>query len=98
MIDPSICKSFWATIGGKFAPHLMMDEDTEGMTTTFNTVMTDAGKHIIGLHHPKNKPWVTEEILEMYDTRRDLKNCRHTNGATEYCEINKKVRISMKNA
>lgn len=70
----------------------MIDEDVEAMTTTFNTVMRETAKYIIGLHRSKNKSWVIEEILEMRDTWRDLKNCRHTTGAAEYHEINKKIR------
>lgn len=46
----------------------MIDEDVEALTTTFNTVMRETAKDIIGLHCSKNKPSVTEEILEMCDT------------------------------
>lgn len=76
----------------------MIDEDVEAMTTTFNTVMRETAKDIIGLHRSKNKPCVTEETLEMCDIRRDLKNCRHATRVAEYREINKKIRKSMKKA
>lgn len=84
----------------KFAQLLMTDEDVEVeiMTTTFNTVMGETAKDIIGLYRSKNKPWVTEKTLKMCDIRRDLKNCRHTTGEAEYHEINKKIRKSMKKA
>lgn len=96
--DPDICKAFQATIGGKFAPLLVMDVDVKVMTDTFSTVMTTVAKDIIGLHRPKKKPWVTEEILNLCDARRDLKNTRHTTRAVEYREINKNVRKSLKKA
>lgn len=51
--DPNICKSFQATIGGKFAPLLVMDVDVKVMTDTFNTVMTTVAKDINGLHRKK---------------------------------------------
>lgn len=54
-------------------------------------------RDIIGPYRSKNKPWVTEEILEMCDTRRNLKT-RHTTVAAEYHEINTKIRKSMKKA
>ena len=75
-----------------------MDVNVKVMTDTFNTVMTTVAKDIIGLHRPKKKSWVTEEILNLCDARRDLKSTRHTTGAVEYREINKNVRKKLQKA
>lgn len=96
--DPTICETFQATIGGKFAPLMTLEEDAEVLTNRFNTIMTDTAKDVLGLHRRKNKPWVTKEILNLCDARRDLKNSRHTTGANEYKMLTKKIRKSMKEA
>ena len=56
--DPEVAKIFQATIGGKFAPLLILgaDEvDINTMTTTFNSAVTDAAIEILGKHRPKKK-------------------------------------------
>ncbi|XP_071497554.1 uncharacterized protein [Diadema antillarum] len=96
--DPAICEVFQATIGGKFAPLLVVDEDPEVLCNTFNTVMTDTAKQVLGYKRKRKKPWVNDNILKMCDARRKLKNLRHSTGKAEYSEINKMIRKSMKQA
>ena len=67
-----------------------MDVDVKVMTDTFNTVMTTGVKANIGIYLPKKQPWVTEELLNLCDARRCLKNTRHTTGAMDYREVKKK--------
>ena len=78
MKDPTILESFQATIGGKFAEFLTLDPDPEAMTTSFNSIMTDAASEILGKHRHKTQPWITEEILDMCDARKELKKNKHT--------------------
>ena len=68
LMDPAISQSFQATIGGKFAPLITLEENLEAMTTNFNAVLIETASDILGKYRRKSKPWVTEEILE-----RDLK-------------------------
>lgn len=65
--DHSICETFQVMIDGKFTPLLALDEDAEVMTTTFNKMMTEAASELLGKHHWKTQPWITEEILNMCD-------------------------------
>ena len=63
-------------IGGRFAPlTIMSNEDTniELMITTFNTAVTETASEILGKHHQKKKPWITAEILDLCDKRRELR-------------------------
>ena len=63
-------------IGGKFAPlAIMSNEDTDigSMITTFNTAVTETASEILGKHRQKKKPWITAEILDLCDKRRELK-------------------------
>ena len=57
--DPTIAESFQATIGGKFAALLTLDEDAETMTTSFNAVMSETASELLGKHRRKEQPWVT---------------------------------------
>ena len=73
--DPNIAKKkkkkkkniyiyiYRATIGGKFAPLLVFeDQDTEidVLINSFNTAVTETANNILGKHRPAKKPWVTD--------------------------------------
>ena len=62
-------------IGGKFAPLAIMDnEDTDlDSMITSNTTMIETANEILGKHRQKKKPWVTAEILDLYDKWRELR-------------------------
>ena len=80
--------TFQATIGGKFAPPIGLsdeDMDMDPMFTTYNTAVTDAASEILGTERRRKKPWVTKDVLDLCDERRDLKKKRYeAEGAKEY--------------
>ena len=43
------------------------------MVTDFNKAVTDTAAELLGKQRRKRKPWVTPEILDLCDQRRDLK-------------------------
>ena len=54
---------------------------------------------ILGKHRPKKKKWITDDILEMCDKRRELKNKKHdTQGKGQYRDINNKIGKAIKQA
>ena len=64
-------------IGGKFAPLTIMnneDTDMDSVITTFSTAVTETASEILDKHHQKKKPWVTAEILNLCEKRRELRN------------------------
>ena len=72
--DPNMLESFQAMIGRRFAPLTIMsneDTDTDAMITTFNTAVTETASEILGKHRQKKKPWITAEILDLCDKRRE---------------------------
>ena len=74
--DPDVACTFQATIGGKFAPLIGLsdeDMDIDTMITTYNTAVTDAASEILGKERRRKKPWVTKDVLDLCDERRDLK-------------------------
>ena len=73
---PNVLETFQAMIGGKFAPLTAMsneDTDMDSMITTFNTAVTETARKVLGKHRRKKKPWVTVDILDLCDKRRELR-------------------------
>ena len=59
----------------------------------------ETAAELLGKQRRKKKPWVTPEILDLYDHRRDLKKKRgEPEGAKDYREIKRKIRTEMKMA
>ena len=100
--NPDVACTFQATIGGKFAPLIGLsdeDMDMDTMITTYNTAMTDAASEILGKERRRKKPWVTKDVLDLCDERRDLKKKRYeAEGAKEYREANRRVKKAVKKA
>ena len=89
-------------IGGKFAPLTIMsneDTDIDSMITTFNTAVTETASKIPGKHCQKKKPWITAEILDLCDKRRELRKKRFdSEGSEKYKEVNNNIKRCMKKA
>ena len=100
--DPDVACTFQATIGGKFAPLIGLkdeDMDIDTMITIYNTAVTDAASEILGKERRRKKPWVTKDVLDFCDERRDLKKKRYeAEGTKEYREANKRIQRAMKKA
>ena len=94
--DPNIAEIFRATIGGKFAPLLVLgNQDTEidTLINKFNTAVTETASDILGKHRPTKKPWVTDDILKLCDKRRELKQKKNMpEGVKLYREVNQQVK------
>ena len=100
--DPNVLETFQAMIGGRFAPLTNMsndDTDIDSMITTFNTAVTETASEILGKHRQKRKPWITAEILDLCDKRRELRKKRfEPEGAAKYKEVNNNIKRCMKKA
>ena len=101
--DPHVPEVFQAITGGKFAALSMLDSDTDldTLTDTFNAAVTDAVSEFLGKHRLVKKLWVTVEILDLCDKRRELKkkkNKTDAEGTTEYRTVNRQLKKSIKKA
>ncbi|XP_072039529.1 uncharacterized protein [Amphiura filiformis] len=99
--DPNISDSFKATVGGKFAPLLMLNDNDsfEMLTSKFNEIMIEAATETLEKHRRKTQKWVTEDILDMCDKRRKLKKDKNTPAGTKgYKKVSKQIRQSMNKA
>ena len=100
--DPNVAADFQAVIGGKFAPLMVVDVDhsnTDEFINKFNSAVMETAEEVLGKHRPAKKPWVTQDLLDLCDQRRNLKNKKaEKEGAEKYRVINKQIRKGMKNA
>ena len=99
--DPNVSEAFQAKLGGKFAPLLALakEEELNSITNTFNETITEIATELLGKHRPKKKPWVTDDVLNLCDKRRELKKNKHKkDGIRKYKDANIKVKEAMKKA
>ena len=71
--DPDVACTFQATICGKFTPLFgLRDEDMDinTMVATYHTAVTDAASEIVGKEYGRKMPWVTRDVLDLFDERR----------------------------
>ena len=52
------------------------DTDLDSMITTLNTAVTETAREILSKHRQKKKSWVTVDILDLFNKRRELRNKR----------------------
>lgn len=96
---PDISEEFQATIGGKFASSLLLDEDLEAITNNLNKIMSETSNRVLEENQRKSKPWATDKILKLCDIKRNLKKEKNNiEGRSEYRKINKEFRREMKEA
>ena len=77
--DSDVAFIFQAMIGGKFALLIgLRDEDMDihTMLTTYNTAVTDADGKILEKKRSRKKLWVTKDVLDLCDERRNFKKKR----------------------
>ena len=100
--DPEVAEDFHAMIGGKSAALTILDADGTDMDTlinTFNTAVTNTASEILGKHRPVKKPWVTADLLDLCDKRRELKKKKkHAEGIRHYRAANQEIKKGMKKA
>ena len=101
--DPSVAEAFQASIGGRFAALSVIDTDdqssVESIVENFNTAVNEAAKETLGKHRPIKKPWVTPEILDLCDKRRELKQKKNEeSGKIKYKTVDKQINYEMKKA
>ena len=69
------------------------------ISITFNTAVTETASEILGKHRQKKKPWITAEILDLCDKKRELRKKRfEPEGAGKYKEVNNNIKRCMKKA
>ena len=62
-----------------------------------NKTLIDTATEILGKHREKKKNWITEELMDMCDLRRELKKTKFLSGSS-YKQVNTKIKREMKKA
>ena len=98
--DPEVAEAFHAMIGEQFAALTILDADGTDMETlinTFNTAVTNTASEILGTHRPVKKPWVTADLLDLCDKRRELKKKKKdAEGTRQYRAVNQEIKKGMR--
>ncbi|KAK2180178.1 hypothetical protein NP493_454g03017 [Ridgeia piscesae] len=66
------------------------------LINTFNTAVTNTASEILGKHRPVKKPWVTADLLDLCDKRRELKKKKNAEGVRQYRAANQEIKKGMK--
>ena len=65
----------------------------DSMITAFNTAVTETANEILDKHRQKKKTWITAEILDLCDKRRESrKNRFEPEGSEKYKEVNNNIK------
>ena len=83
--NPDVTGTFQVTMGGKFAPLINLrddDIDIDSMISTYNIAVTDTASEILGKGCSRKKPWVTRDVLDLCDERRDLNKRQYEESGT----------------
>ena len=99
--DTTTARAYQETLAGKLATiqNRVDDMDIDTMTNDLNTAITDTAEEILGKERRIKQPWMTRELLEKCDRRRELKNKKgSTEGAAMYRLINKEIKKGTREA
>ena len=68
------------------------------MNTTYNTALTDGASEILGNEWHRKKPWITKDVLDLSDERRNLQERQYEAEAKAYMEAYTRVQKAVKKA
>ena len=71
--DPGIAAEFQASIGGRFAALTLLEENIDSLTESVKEVLHETAAEVLGKRRKKSKQWITNDILDLCDERRELK-------------------------
>ena len=96
--DPGIAEVFQAQVGGKFATLAAIDSDVNTLATNMNEILVETAEKVLGKRRKKIQPWVTNEVLDLCDRRRELRGKKHSSAEDRrrYQEAHHEVRKKMK--
>jgi hypothetical protein len=63
--DTDISETFQADVGGTFAALIALEEDINSRTENMKNVLVQSATEIQGKKKKTNKPWITDDILNL---------------------------------
>ena len=99
--DVDVQESFKVKIGGKFAPLMeLTDLSIQDLTDQFTEGMNEVALEVLGKEKKMKQPWITAELMEKCDVRRQLKAARFKDDESnrKYRDANSKLKHEIKKA
>ena len=98
--DPGIAAEFQASIGGRFAALTLLKENIDSLTESVKEVLHETAAEVLGKRRKKSKQWITNDILDLCDERRELKKTKNLNpeAREQYNAKNRNIRRQMRQA
>ena len=92
--DPQIAKQFQEELAGRFEPLRLLDQDSQQLCDKFTNIMEEVSAEKLGKPRKIKKPWMTKELIEKCDDRRDKRRKRELGAVAleEYRIANRSVR------
>ena len=75
--DPKTAEMFQARVGRKFAAICVLDSDADTFANSLKEVLLSPAEEALGRERKKIQPWVTNEVLDLCDQRRQLKQQKY---------------------
>ena len=74
--------------------------NVDDFADNISATLYEAAEKVLGRQRKIHKPWISNEILDLCDTRRQLKKHKFVDqvGATNYREANNQVRSKLRKA
>ena len=84
---------FQAKVGGKFAALCILHNDVNTLANSLKEVLVSTAEEVLGRQRKKIQPWITDEVLNLYDQRPQLKQQEYTStgAGPEYRTVGKKM-------
>ena len=76
--DPEVAEIFQARICSIFAALSILDKDINELTTSLNEAVLETAEEVVCRQRKKHKPWVTNDIFDLCDERREKKKDKHS--------------------
>ena len=98
--DPEVTDLFEVMIGDKFAALNLLEENIDNLTENIHGTLVNTASEVHDKARKKKKPWMTNVIQDLCDTRRILKKRRKEGPFTvhNYSQVSQVIRRKMKQA
>lgn len=71
--DPEIRREYQTELAGRFAPLLLLDQDSQVLCDQFTNTIEKVAEEKLGRARKIKQPWITTKVLEKCDERREKK-------------------------
>ena len=80
------------SIEKKLVEEITENDNIRSTITTLDRIIYETAIEILGISRTNNKPWITDDILDLCDERRKFKNSKNL-CRIEYNLLNKNIKI-----